>query len=194
MSQIDNEDGGIDSTANAWYVPIDLTAISPANTPEPPSLSRVEQLHKLSLQLHQPDDDAFSVSATRPSSESNQRQFTRCSIVEDRASGVLTLNSRSFNCRLVELSIGGFGVVIAGQPSFKSGTVGTLRAPGLHYVVSVTRQEGRPGGAYIGLKQLEEIVDSQHPMDKTSPAVRYLIAGLSGALIAISAYYFMNGN
>ena len=195
MSQQKNvEDYEFDPTANSWYDPLDQTAVSSVETPLPSNRSRAEQLHKLSLMLHQPEEDSNCEPVTRNSQENNHRQFSRCPIAEERTTGILSLNSRSFNCRLVEMSIGGFGVVVAGNPKVTQGAVGSLRAPGLNYVVSVTRQEGRPGGVYIGLKQLEEIIDARHPTGEASPIVGYLIACFSGVLIATASYYFMYGN
>ena len=153
---------------------------------------REELLHELSLVLHQPDETANAQPGFRQSTGSNLRQFSRCPIEEDRTSAILSIHGRRFDCRLVEMSIGGFGVVVTGQPKFVNGAVGYLRAPSLNYVVSVTRIESRPGGTYIGLKQVEEIVEPRRLAGDASPIIGYLVAAFAGMLIATAAYVFMS--
>jgi hypothetical protein len=91
------------------------------------------------------------------------------------------------------MSIGGFGVVVEGYPKFAHGAMGNLRAPGLNYIVSVTRQEGRPDGLYVGLKQVREILDHKRQPGEAPPIVSYCIAAFSGAMIAMIAYFMMYG-
>jgi hypothetical protein len=190
---IENDDTS-DSIRADWYIPMEKVVTTRIETPQEVIASRMNQLHQLSLMLHCPDETPLIEEPTPKSIESNNRQFARCAIVEDRTTGILFMNGRSFDCRLVEISIGGFGVVIAGQPKFFPGTIGSLRAPGLNYIVSVTRQEVRDGGAFVGLKQLEEILDRKQRLPgQPSPVLGYLIAGLSGALIATLMYFFKFG-
>ena len=184
-----------DPTANAWYRPVDPTATSPIEPQTNEVESRLDQIHQLSLMLHQPDELLEASLPFRTPTETNHRQYSRCPIAEERTTGILTMNGRSFDCRLVEMSIGGFGVVLLGRPALIPGTVGSFLAPGLNYVVSVTRVEGRPGGAYVGLKQIEEVIDSNGVLEpQHSTALGYVVAGISGALIAFLAFSFMNSN
>jgi hypothetical protein len=150
-----------------------------------------EQLEELLLSLHDPGVTPESV--IRRSVESNQRQFARCAIQEQRAGGILTVNRRSYDCRLVEMSIGGFGIIVPGIPKLPIGVDGQLRAPGMNYIVRITRQELRPGCTFVGLRKIEEIVDPEPQLD-TSPSIfGYLIAGAAGALIATLMYYYRVG-
>jgi len=185
-----------DPAANAWYVPIDRTAISSDEVAPASEPSRMEQLHKISLMLHQPEDpvEVSSVGQAWPATtENNLRQFARCAISEGQSTCLLTLKGRRYKCRLVEMSIGGFGVEVDGHPKFALGTTGNLRAPGLNYSVSVTRQEERPGGLYVGLKQVCEILDHKRQPGEAPPIVSYCIAAFSGAMIAMIAYFMMYG-
>ena len=177
----------------AEYLPPEHLAIFPGEYPAESLPLREKKLHELSLVLHQPDIENSASAVPRYTAESNQRQYSRCAVAEERTNAVLSMNGRQFNCRVVELSIGGFGVVIPGQPKFDSGTVGKLRAPGLNYIVRVSRQERREGGTYIGLSQLEEVVDHNQSPGHTSTTVGYLIAGLAGAFVAVTVYCFMAG-
>ena len=195
MSELEetSNDRDFDPDTNAWFVPLGTPSNSQTPEFERQPHSKFEQLHRFSLLINSPDVEVSTRSLPPYSSSSNQRQYSRCPIPEERTNGVLTLNGKSFNCRLAEMSIGGFGVVIQGKSKFETGVVGQFRAPGLNYVVSVTRHEGRPGGVYVGLKQLREIVNHDHGLGTTSSIVRYGIAGLSGAFVVMIAYYFMNG-
>jgi|GEM_PF-3299379 len=166
---------------------------APVAYPFPDIAQRTERLEEL-LQLLQetvpPAEDII-----RHPSIDNQRQFARCAFSTAQSTGTLTINHRRFDCRLVEMSIGGFGVVVDGFMKMAPGTIGNLRAPGLNYIVSVTRQEPRLDGMFVGLRQLEEVVDARkYGFSRSLPAVNYLMAGLAGALIAVASIYFMNGN
>lgn len=186
-------DRSFDPTANAWHVPFDRTAYSADETVPAGGPSRMEQLNKISLMLCRQDDDEGGETRTRFPIENNQRQFARCAVAEDRTTGVLSMNGRSFNCRLVEMSIGGFGVIVEGRTQFTEGATGKLHAPGMSYIVSVTRQEGRPDGVYVGLKQVSEIVDRKQGFRETSPLLSYCIAAFSGGMIVIISYFMMYG-
>ena len=182
----------IDPTANSFF-PLETVVCDRDDKSSPSVSSRTEMRHERSSVLQRPDETSSGVGGFRQSSGANLRQFSRCPISEDRTSAVLCMNGRRFDCRLVELSIGGFGVVVVGQPNFPTGTVGNLRAPGLNYVVSVSRKETRPGGMYIGLRQIEEIIEAQCLPGDASSIVGYLIAGVAGMIIASASYFFMYG-
>lgn len=155
-------------------------------------ISRTDHLEELLLSLHEP---VSAVKTSRyQSAEANQRKYSRCPIPEEQTSAVLTLNGRSFDCQLVELSIGGFGVVVPGKPRLARGAEGRLRAPGLNYIVGMTRQEDRAGGTFVGLRQIEEILDNDLYYSNTHPPlIGYLIAAVAGAIIATLMYYFKIG-
>ena len=183
-----------DPTADVWYTPIDPTALSQSPPPKSDVISRMDQIHQLSLLLVEQEDWKNAEAPVEKPLEPKNRQFSRCPIVEERTTGILTVNGRAFDCRLVEMSIGGFGVIVPGKPTITKGAEGNLQAPGLNYVVSVSRLEGRPGSVYIGLKKLEEI--TEQPLSfrsHHSPAWGYIVAAFSGAMIALFSYSVMTG-
>lgn len=156
------------------------------------ALSRADQLERLLLAFHDPGVSADS--AIRRSLETNHRQFARCPLPAKGTSAILTVKGRSYDCQLVELSIGGFGVMVPGLPNLAIGSDGRLRAPGLNYVIRITRQEIRSGGTFIGLRQVQEIVDGDSMLPNAhSPVIGYLIAAVAGALIATLMYYYKIG-
>lgn len=181
------------SSSPLKFAPEDLSDDMPISFPMRKVLSRTEQLEELLLSLHDPEAHARST-VSRGSSESNQRQFARCPIPEEQTSAVLSANGRSYHCQLVELSIGGFGVLIPGSPKLYPGIEGRLRAPGLNYIVGVTRQEARPGGTFVGLRQIEELLGTNPYQPNANPSfVGYLLAGIAGAMVATLMYYFQIG-
>lgn len=186
-------DFDFDPAVTAWFVPPNRSTYAPVETAVQDSKSRSRQLHELSLMLHQPDETDAEPQWQKPL-ENNQRQYARCPIPQESVTARLNMNGRKFVCQLVELSIGGFGVVVGGQPNLTAGAIGLLSAPGLNYIVSVSRQEERPDGVYVGLKQIEEVLDD-HPLTRAGSASPwgYAIAAFSGAMIATVAYFFMRG-
>lgn len=180
------------STIRLKFIPETATEDNPVSYPIRSARSRTEQLEELLLSFHQPET---SVDTVIPRSvEPNNRQFARCPILAQRTSAILTVKGRSYDCQLIELSIGGFGVIVPGLPKLAIGADGKLRAPGLNYVVNITRQEIRQGGTFIGLRQVEEIVDNDLFLPNGySPVVGYLIAAVAGALIATLMYCYKIG-
>ncbi len=175
-------------------IPADSIVDAPLEEPQPKAELQTDRLDQLSIHLYQQAEALSATKSRRRTLENNQRQFSRCPILEEHTTAALNLNGRWIECRLVELSIGGFGVIVPGQMQLKTGTVGSLRAPGFNYVVSVTRLESRPDGIFIGLKQLEEVLDQkQFRTGETSPLVSSLVAGIAGILIAAVSYYFITG-
>lgn len=164
----------------------------PVAVPVRDPLSRADQLEKLLLAFHDPGSSVDSV--IRRTLETNHRQFSRCPLPARGTAAILTVKGRSYDCQLVELSIGGFGVIVPGLPNLAIGADGNLRAPGMNYVIKITRQEIRQGGTFIGLRQILEIVDGD-PMQPNahSPVIGYLIAAVAGALIATLMYYYKIG-
>jgi hypothetical protein len=185
-------DQEVDSTIRLRHFPDVEQDDAPVSLPMRNGHSYAEQLEELLLSLHDPD--VKPASAIRSSVERNQRQFARCAIQEQRSAGILTVNGRSYDCQLVEMSIGGFGIVVPGIPKLPIGADGRLRAPGMNYIVRITRQEMRPGCTFIGLRQIEEIVDPDPRLYDSNPSVvGYLLAAVAGALIATLMYYYKIG-
>ncbi|WP_010582498.1 PilZ domain-containing protein [Schlesneria paludicola] len=182
-----------DPAVTAWFVPPGRSTYAPIEVPVQSPKSRSRQLHELSLMLHQPDEPDTEPQLQKPL-ETNQRQYARCPLPQESVTARLNLNGRKLVCQLVELSIGGFGVVVQGKPNLSAGAIGLLSAPGMNFIVSVSRQEERSDGVYIGLKQIEEVLDD-HPFSRAGRAspLGYAIAAFSGAMIATVAYFFMRG-
>ena len=155
--------------------------------------TRLKDLHQLSLMLHRPDEADFSQPSYRKSyNDAEQRQFMRCRLTGGQTQGVFSIGGKRFPCRLIEMSIGGFGILIAGSSQFVSGAVGSLRVPNLSYVVSVTRCEPRDGICFVGLKQVEEVLDHNLRLPgEPSPNTSYFISVVSGILIAVVCYLLM---
>ena len=95
----------------------------------------------------------------------NQRQFSRCPVDGDDSSAVLVVNRRPIDCRLVEMSIGGFGVITPRQLRVGRNELACLKARGLEYIVRITHQKRCDDGVFVGLKQVEEVL----PDNSTSP-------------------------
>ena len=194
MSDLDFEQvRGFEPSVDLSTLPVDSPVNNRASNPFPKVASRTEQLHELSLQLHRPEADPRANEVRWQPTENNQRQYSRCSLSAEGTMAILGVNGRRHHCRVVELSIGGFGVVVQGRVELNSGTVCSLRAPGFNYIVSVTRLQTRSDGLFVGLKQLEEVLDhEQHLPGDPSPTLGYAIAGIAGTLIAVACYFFMN--
>ena len=165
----------------------------PVSYPMSAVRSRAQQLHALSLNLHQPVDVMAGEGSSRQNAP-NQRQYSRCPISEKAESATLNMNGRHFHCRLVELSLVGFGVVTSAQLRLTPGLVGGLRTRGLNYLVKVARQETRPDGTFISLTQIEEVSENQLFPGENASRLGYLIAAVAGALIATISFYFVNGS
>lgn len=146
------------------------------------------------LMLYRPTEADGVEPESRRAAEDNQRQFSRCRISHQQMMGTLNVNGARYHCCLTEMSIGGFGVIVAGHRRFITGTICSLRTADMNYVVRISRLEERPDGIYIGLKQLEEVLDRQVRLPgEPSTAMGYLLAALSGGLVALLAYFISTG-
>lgn len=175
-----------------WYRP-SSTGGGRAESAPVDANSRMKQIHQISLMLHRPDESDFSQPTYRKTyNESDQRQFMRCKLTGEQTHGVFNIGGKRFPCRLIEMSIGGFGILIAGSPRFAPGAIGSLRAPNLSYVVSISRLEPGDGSCFVGLKQVEEVLDHslRLPGEPTANA-GYLISIVSGLMIAVLSYVLM---
>src|SRR5262245_57178715 len=113
-----------DPTANSWYIPVDRPELTSEEDVKKREQSRTRQLHQISLMLHRPNDPFQSGETTiarRAPVEPNQRQYARCPVPDNQTTGILSMNHGRYHCRIVELSIGGFGVVIEGNPKLVQG-------------------------------------------------------------------------
>ena len=69
------------------------------------------------------------------------RQYTRLPVSTMDSIAEFRVLGRRYDCRLQEMSIGGFGIYLPRLLSVHPGTLAHLYAPGLNYVVSVSRIE-----------------------------------------------------
>ena len=89
----------------------------------------------------------------------NQRQFARCPHETVQSEAVLVVGGRKVPCQLIEISLGGFAVVVAEPLSAAlADPLASLQFDGLSYIVRVSRQETRRDGVLVGLEQIEEVV------------------------------------
>ena len=124
----------------------------------------------------------------------NHRQYWRCPLSDGDSPTVLVVNWRSYACKLVEMSIGGFGVITG-----KSVRVGEtdrvrLKTRGLDYIVRVSYQKPCEEGVFLGLDKIEEIlpdntVPPAHASAKWLTTAAW-VAALSTVAIAV---YCMSG-
>lgn len=88
----------------------------------------------------------------------NQRQYARLPLPGEDSSAELIVNRRPISCRLVEMSIGGFGVIAPKQTSVAINALVYLRTRGSDFIVRVIEQKSRTDGVALGLLQVEEVV------------------------------------
>ena len=89
----------------------------------------------------------------------NQRQFHRCPLAAEQPA-VLVVDRRKIDARVIEMSLGGFGVMVPRSLPVIKDPLARLKVRGLDYVVRITRQEDRDGGVLLAVEQIEEIVPS----------------------------------
>jgi hypothetical protein len=186
-----DDDHKPDPDAESSNLSLDALLQLPACYEARPVAPHLGRVNPLSVVLHRPDDAMEADTRDRPAAALNQRKFSRCEISQERPRALLTLKGRRIDCRLVEMSIGGFGVITAESLQLHPGTTGSLRAPGLNYIVGVTHQERCPEGVYIGLQQVEEVLEPGRLPGDPSPVVRYLLAGVAGFGVIAMCYMFM---
>jgi hypothetical protein len=103
----------------------------------------------------------------------NQRQFARLPMLGDDASAQLIIKRRKIPCRLVEMSIGGFGVLAPKDTRVEKDELACLRTRGSDFIVQITYQELQHDGVSLGLKQVEEVPP---PSNQTIKAPRWMTA------------------
>lgn len=121
----------------------------------------------------------------------NDRQYHRCPISDDQPPAVLQIDRRKVNCRLTEVSLGGFAVLAPSQLEDIRDPVGQLDVQGLAYIVRVTRQETRRDGVMVALEKVEEILPST-----VSVAGRFAtgFAWIAAISIVMAAVYYLAGD
>lgn len=100
------------------------------------------------------------------------------------------MDRRKVNCRLIEVSLGGFAIVAADRIENIRNPVGRLNVQGLAYVVRVTRQEARGDGVMVALEKVEEILPSTVSVGGRCATGFAWIAAIS---IVVAAVYYLAG-
>jgi hypothetical protein len=123
----------------------------------------------------------------------NHRHYHRCPL-SGQSAAVLVYDRRRINCQLVEMSLGGFGILVPQSFQAAMQSLARLQVNGLDYIVRLCRQEPRGDLLLIGLEQVEEVVSG----NPATPPVSQFSHGLSllAWLIALgsiaTALYFLS--
>lgn len=121
----------------------------------------------------------------------NQREFTRWPLTGD-SSTVLVVNGRSTPGKLVEMSLGGFGVITHQTVRVGNDDHVHLKTRGLDYIVRVTYQKPGDDGVFVGLKQVEEILPDNTAPPESAPWLT--TAAWAAALSTVAAaVYCLSG-
>ena len=118
----------------------------------------------------------------------NLRQFWRCPLTGDDSSTVLVVNGRSIPGKLVEMSIGGFGVVTRQALKVGDDDHVHLKTRGLDYIVRVTYQKPGDDGVFVGLKQVEEILPDNTVPPETTPWLTTVAWAAALSTVAAAVY------
>ena len=124
----------------------------------------------------------------------NHRKYWRCPLSDDPSPTVLVVNRRSITCKLVEMSIGGFGVITGKTVRVGDNDRVRLKTRGLDYIVRVSYQKPCDEGVFLGLKQVEEILpDNTVPPDRapwlTTAAWAAALSTVAVAIYCISGLH-----
>ncbi len=123
----------------------------------------------------------------------NQRQFHRCPLTA-APSAALFVGRQKIDCWVIEMSIGGFGVLIGQSLPLTAEPLARLKFQGLNYIVRVTRQEMQDEGVIVALEQIEEIVPNTTQIPST-PLEQCLtgVAWVTAVCILVAAFYCLTG-
>lgn len=120
----------------------------------------------------------------------NDRQYHRCPISADHPHAVLLVDRRKLDCRLIEVSLGGFAIVASERIDNIQDPIGRLDAQGLSYIVRISRQEDRGDGVMVALEKVEELLPSTVSMSGRCATGFAWIAAIS---IVLAAVYYLAG-
>ncbi|MBS0204666.1 MAG: hypothetical protein JSS49_17315 [Planctomycetes bacterium] len=95
----------------------------------------------------------------------NNRHYHRCPLPDARPA-VLVVDRHNIDCWVFDMSLGGFGVLVAEPIPVMHEPLARLQVQGLTYIVRVTRQEIREDEVLLALERIDEIV----PDPATIPA------------------------
>jgi len=124
----------------------------------------------------------------------NHRQSVRWPILDDNSPTVLVANGRSHVCKLVERSLGGFGVITGETVHVGENKPIRLKTRGLEYSVRLAFQKPEDDTVYLGLELLEEILpDNMHPPASASAKWLTTVAWVVALSIVTVAVYCISG-
>lgn len=123
-----------------------------------------------------------------------QRKYYRRQFSENPPSAVLLLERRKVECWLVEMSLGGFAVLVAKELTTAMHSLARLKVQGLEYIVRLTRQESLGDCYLIGMVQIEEVRPSPVEIPATPLSQWLATATWVAALGSLGvAWYFLSG-
>jgi len=118
----------------------------------------------------------------------NNRQFARCPVPDDPMS-VLVVNGREIRCKLTEMSIGGFGIIVTRKLKIPQNSLAVLKTRGLDYIVQITHQKPTDNGAVVvGLKRVEEVVPPNSIYAKSPVWVSKMAWATAAGAVAAAVY------
>jgi hypothetical protein len=120
----------------------------------------------------------------------NHRQFFRCPIPTGASSegkAELLVDGRRINGRVVEMSLGAFGVMVPESLPTPKDPLVRLKVRGLEYIVRVTREEQRRDGVLVALEKIEELVPN-NTMVPTTPLGKWLTGATWAVALCIVAF------
>ena len=119
----------------------------------------------------------------------NHRQYFRCPLPTEPSAAeaaVLVVGRHKIHCRLVEMSLCGFGVLVPESLPAMKEPLARLKVRGLDYIVRVARQELRRDGVLVALEQVEELLPDSTRLPAT-PLEKWLTRAAWAAAICIVA-------
>jgi hypothetical protein len=123
----------------------------------------------------------------------NQRQYFRCHHSTIQSDGLLVVGRRKIPCHLVEMSLGGFAVIVSRALPAMTAPLANLKVRGLEYIVRVTRQEPRDDGVLVALEQLEEVLPNPSLIPSTPLGIWLTRAAWVAAIaLVIAAIYSLS--
>ena len=117
----------------------------------------------------------------------NHRQFSRCPLPAGSSpveTAVLVVGRQTITGRLVEMSLGGFAVLVPELLPETKEPLARLKVRGLDYIVHVSREEQRRDGVLVALDQVEELLPNNTVIPAT-PLGRWLTRAAWMAAIGI---------
>jgi len=124
----------------------------------------------------------------------NHRQSLRWPFSDDESPTMLVVNGRSHVCKLVERSLGGFGVITGKTVRVGENDQVRLKTRGLDYIVRLSYQKPCDDVVFLGLKLIEEILpDNTVPRAHASAKWLTTAAWVAALSTVAAAVYCISG-